>query len=113
MAWGGNTFVADGGGYLWHSADGITWRQGTARPQRVTDGEWFDGIMWNGTRFIGWGLDNSEDSRYGFVWHSVDGLTWTEATIEGLSKELAISGVAGDTTRLVAVTNFGTFLTSP
>ena len=113
LAWGDDKFIADAGGELWHSPDGITWRKVATSPLRYADGEGFDGIMWNGTRFIGWGFDNSDAGRYGYIYHSPDGVAWTQATIEDHEKELSIGGVAGDSTRLVAVTNYGTFLTSP
>ena len=102
LAWGGNKFVAEGGDEVWHSADGITWKRVATSPQQG-----FRGIMWNGTRFIAWGFAG----RYSYIWHSLDGIAWTQATT--LVDHLQITGVAGDSTRLVATTNYGTFLTSP
>ena len=113
LAWGANKFVADGDGEVWHSYDGIAWRKVATSPLRDADREGFDGIIWNGVRFIGWGFDNSEAGRYGYIYHSLDGITWDQASIIDREKELAISGVAGDHRRLIAVTNTGTFLTSP
>ena len=61
-----------------------------------------------------------------YIHHSLDGMIWTQA-IENYEKEVpglevpeefevvevSVNGVAGDATRLIAVTNAGTFLTSP
>ena len=128
LAWGDNKFVAEGEGVVggrvtyevWHSADGITWKRVATSPQHG-----FSGIMWNGARFIAWGGTTSWCSpnpcippgNTTYIYHSLDGITWTQA-IEDYEKEspggeVSVSGVAGDHTRLIAVTNYGTFLTSP
>ena len=109
LTWGNNRFVASGYHHIWHSRDGITWSMVNTRPRRIGDFV-LRGIMWNGARFIGWGYDDDWHA----IWHSIDGISWTMATIEENQEEgTDIVGIAGDGTRLVAVTSTGTILTSP
>jgi hypothetical protein len=65
---------------VWYSSDGITWTQATASAawssRRGHSSVVYDNKMW----VIG-GLNNASGTlRYNDVWHSTDGVTWTQAT---------------------------------
>ena len=107
LTWGNNRFVASGYHHIWYSRDGITWSTANTRPRNI-GAFGLRGMMWNGERFIGWNFDG-----YAHIWHSVDGISWTMATIEDQEEGSGINAIAGDGTRLVAVTSTGTILTSP
>ena len=92
-----------------YSSDGVSWRSGTISP-----GAGLDGMMWNGERFIGWMSDSTTGREGGYIYHSQDGITWDQATIEAPDREFRwVREIAGDSTRLIAVVNFGEIMTSP
>ena len=116
VVWGGERFVAVGNhGAIVHSDDGIHWRPASrpAVPVRIPqpdDPEWgysygFNGVAWNGERFVAVGWDGRGSDRVGTVVHSRDGDHWELANDQDLLLYEDFGAVAWNGRRFVAVSS--------
>lgn len=71
MAWNGSsTVVAVGYASILYSTDnGVTWTKATDNYFGTANNTHFNGVAWNGSRFVAWGV--------GGLATSTDGITWT------------------------------------
>ena len=124
VVWGGGRFVAVGyHGVIVHSDDGIHWWPASrpavpvraaqpADPHGTTTYHYgFNGVAWNGERFVavGWG---GGDDRAGLVVHSRDGDRWELANDHDFLADENFKAVAWNGRRFVAVSFDGTIMYS-
>ena len=100
IAWSGTRFVAVGD-VIMHSDDGINWTK-QQRPPFLERYDDFDDVAWTGTHFVAVG-----DT----IMHSGNGIDWTLA--RSIAPSGNLNGVAGNSSRYVAVGWNGTILHSP
>ena len=100
IAWNGTRFVAVGD-VIMHSDDGINWTK-QQRPPFLDRFDDFDDVAWTGTHFVAVGRT---------IMHSGNGIDWTLA--RSIAPSGNLNGVAGNSSRYVAVGWNGTILHSP
>ncbi len=104
---------AGAGPAIWVSPDGSSWQRATV-PESPSDYPYFQSNLWQlATADAGtvlWRFSMFDDEKPSVVYHSTDGLTWSEATLGGLPWSAAaadpphrVHALAGSPSGFVAV----------
>jgi hypothetical protein len=107
VTWNGNDFVAVDGFLVYTSGDGIAWNM------HQTGAAFLDlnGVAWASSLSLHAAVGYESWDDYGVIMTSVDGATWSSATVPSLP-DIALRDVAWGGNAFVAVGDSGTILAS-